>query len=185
MPVYVALLRGINVGGKNRLPMKDLAAIFAEAGCSEVTTYIQSGNVVFGAKEPHARRVPLLVAKKIADRFELRIPVLTRDASELEDVVRSNPFLRRGADAKALHVAFLESRPRAAEISSLDPDRSPPDAFAVRGREVYLHLPNGAGRTKLSNDYLEKRLGTTSTLRNWATVLKLFELAKARATAKR
>ena len=129
-----------------------------------------------------ARSVSTIIAKRIADRFDLRIPVLTRTAGELGAVVRGNPFLRSGADAKALHVAFLESRPGAAAVASLDPERSPGDVFAVRGREVYLHLPKGVGRTKLSNDYLERRLGTTSTLRNWATVRKLAELVKARAS---
>jgi uncharacterized protein (DUF1697 family) len=185
MAAYVALLRGVNVGGKNMLPMKDLCAMFTGAGCSEVATYIQSGNVVFVAREALARRVPGLIAGKIDERFALRIPIVTRTADELAEVVRRNPFLRAGADTKMLHVAFLESAPGKAEVASLDPDRSPPDVFAVRGREVYLHLRNGAGRTKLTNDYLEKKLGTTSTLRNWATVLKLAELAKVRSPARR
>ncbi len=177
MNIHVALLRGINVGGKNRLSMKDLAAMFEDAGCRSVTTYIQSGNVIFQATPPLARRIPSLVQDAIADRFDFDAPVLTRTAEELVKTVRANPFLKAGADVERLHVAFLADRPAAANVKALDPDRSPPDAFAVRGREIYLHLPNGAGRTKLTNAYFDTKLETVSTLRNWRTVLKLLELA--------
>jgi uncharacterized protein (DUF1697 family) len=91
--------------------------------------------------------------------------------------VRGNPFLEAGADIGTLHVAILADAPAAAKVKALDPDRSPPDAFAVRGREIYLQCPNGYGRTKLTNAYFDSKLATTSTVRNWRTVLKLVELA--------
>jgi uncharacterized protein (DUF1697 family) len=177
MNVHIAFLRGINLAGKNRLPMKDLAAMFGDAGCGSVTTYIQSGNVVFEATSVLARRIPDLVEKAIADRFGYRIPVVMRSGGDLEKLVRENPFLRAGADIETLHVAFLANRPAAAKVRELDPDRSPPDEFAVRGREIYLLCPNGYGRTKLTNGYFDSTLATTSTVRNWRTVLKLAELA--------
>jgi uncharacterized protein (DUF1697 family) len=182
MPVYVALLRGINLAGKNRVSMKDLADIFECAGCSGVATFIQSGNVVFAAKTTLARRIPLVVADAISDRFGFGAPVVMRTSDEIQSVARANPFLRRGVDLKTLHVAFLADQPPRDRVASLDPDRSPPDAFVVRGREIYLQCPNGIARTKLSNAYFDTRLETTSTLRNWATVLKLAELVKARAS---
>ena len=175
--LHVALLRGINLGGKNRLPMKDLAAMFEGAGCRSVGTYIQSGNVVFEASPALARRIPTLVEKAILERFGYRIPIVTRTGGELRKVVRGNPFLRRGADAGTLHVAFLAGAPAAGKVKALDPNRSPPDAFAVRGREIYLHCPNGFARTKLTNAYFDSKLGTTSTVRNWKTVEALLELA--------
>lgn len=173
---HVAFLRGINVGGKNRLPMKDLSALFTDAGCTDVRTYVQSGNVVFRAATSLARRIPAHIEREILHRSGLRVPVVTRSAAELRRVGEANPYLAPDTDTSTLHVAFLAARPTAAQIKSLDPDRSPPDEFTVRGREVYLRLPNGVGRTKLSNAYLDSRLGTTSTLRNWRTVLNLVEL---------
>lgn len=174
---HVALLRGVNVGGKNKLPMKDLAAMFTDAGCRDVQTYIQSGNVVCQASQALAARVPALIAAAVRDRFGFRAPVVMRTADELRQVVRENPFLRAGMDTGALHVMFLADLPDAANVAALDPDRSPPDVFAVRGREIYLHCPSGLARTKLTNKYFDTKLATTSTGRNWRTVLALLALA--------
>jgi uncharacterized protein (DUF1697 family) len=167
---YAALLRGINVGGKNKLPMKDLAELFAAAGCKNVQTYIQSGNVVFEAPASAAKRAPGAVSEAIRGKFGYQIPLIVRSAAELANVVAGNPFLARGAAEKELHVYFLADQPAAAE---LDPKRSLPDEFALQGREIYLRLPNGMGRSKLTNAYFESKLRTVSTARNWATVLHL------------
>jgi len=176
MDLHVALLRGINVGGKNRLPMKSLSALFTDAGCTDVQTYVQSGNIIFGATPSLARRIPALIEKAISVQFGLRVPVVTRTAAELHAGAKHNPFLPRESDTGTLHVAFLATRPTPAQVATLDPDRSPPDEFAVRGREIYLRLPNGVARSKLTNAYFDSRLETTSTLRSWRTVLKLVEL---------
>lgn len=174
---HIALLRGINVGGRNKLPMKDLAAIFTDLGCTDVRTYIQSGNVVYVAEPELAAVISERVAAAIHDRLELTVPVVTRTAAELEAVARANPFVAEGADPKTLAVAFLAHTPDAGRVAALDPERSPPDRFAVHGREIYLHLPNGAARSKLTNAYLDSRLATISTARNWRTVNKLVEIA--------
>lgn len=174
---YIALLRGINVGGKNMLPMKDLVRLCSDAGYSEVKSYIQSGNLVFRAKSALAPRLPALFEQAISDRFGIRVPVVVRSADELRRLAKGNPFLHAGADTAILHVAFLSDLPGAAAVAALDPNRSPPDQFAVRGREIYLQCPNGIGRTKLTNQYFDSKLGVTSTIRNWRTVLKLLELA--------
>ncbi len=175
---YVALLRGINVGGKNKVPMADLTALFEEAGCAEVRTYIQSGNVLFRAPAKIASRLPGTISERIARRLDLRVPVVLRTAEELEEAARRNPFLAAGADPDTLHLMFLADLPRPAAVAGLDGRRSPPDAFAVVGREIYLRLPNGAARTKLTNAYFDAKLATTSTMRNWRTVLKLVDLAR-------
>jgi uncharacterized protein (DUF1697 family) len=175
---YVALLRGINVGGKNVLPMKDLAALFADAGCAGVKTYIQSGNVVFRAGPSLARRVPKVIADAISARFGIDAAVVTRTAEELRAIAEANPFLRDGADVATLHVAFLADAPEAARVAALDPDRSPPDVFVVLGREIYLRCPNGFGPSKLTNAWFDSKLATTSTVRNWRTVLKLVDLTR-------
>ena len=179
MPTWVALLRGINMGGKNLLPMTDLARLFEETGCAGVRTYIQSGNVLFTASRARAEKLPGLIASGIADRYGCRIPVLLRTAADLGETIGNNPFLRAGAPENWLHVLFLADQPDAGRVATLDPLRSPPDAFAVHGREIYLQCPNGVGSTRLTNAYFDSRLATIGTGRNWRTVLKLFELAQA------
>jgi uncharacterized protein (DUF1697 family) len=102
-----------------------------------------------------------------------------RTSEEIAQIIRDNPFLQAGESEKNLHVYFLADLPNARAVGDLDPDRSPPDAFRVCNREVYLHLPNGMGRTKLTNAYFDSKLSTTSTARNWATVLKVFDMLQA------
>jgi uncharacterized protein (DUF1697 family) len=175
---HLALLRGINVGGKNILPMKDLAGLFADAGCENVRTYIQSGNVVFDA--PSGRlKIADLVSVNIEKRFGCRIPVILRTSEQLRQTITSNPFLKAVTDHRWLHVYFLADSPAAKAIAGLDAARSAPDAFQVLGREIYLHVPNGMGRTKLTNAYFDSKLSTVCTARNWATVLKLMEMMQA------
>jgi len=176
--VHVALLRGVNVGGKNKLPMAVLADICASVGCEDVRTYIQSGNVVFRSRvgeQVIARRI----AGRIAKLCRIEAPVVVRSRTELRRIARSNPFLERGLDAGTLHVAFLARAPGKKRAATLDPKRSPGDSFRLVGRALYLHLPNGVARTKLTNAYLDATLGTTSTVRNWRTVTKLVEMADA------
>ena len=176
---YVALLRGINVGGRNKLPMRELTAMFAEAGCVDVRTYIQSGNVVFRADSSLADDLSARIASAIAASHGYQIPVVTRTAADLARVIHGNPFVAAAADPTKLHVGFLADSPDPARVAQLDPGRSPPDAFELRENEVYLHLPNGVARSKLTNDYFDRTLGTVSTVRNWRTVCKLHEMAGA------
>jgi uncharacterized protein (DUF1697 family) len=173
---YVALLRGINVGGKHIVPMKQLGEIFAEAKCVNVRTYIQSGNVVFTAPPKVAKSLPAVVGKKIEERFGFSAPVILRDREELARVTRSNPFLKAGLPENTLHVYFLLDLPSAAATEALDPQRSAPDRFQVSGREIYLHLPNGMGRSKLTSTYFDSKLKTVASARNWATVCKLLAM---------
>ncbi len=173
---HVALLRGINVGGKHLLPMKQLVEIFTEAKCGNVRTYIQSGNVVFTAPPKIMETLPALLSSKIEERFGFPVPVVLRSHEELAQAARNNPFLKAGLPQPTLHVYFLADLPTGVAVKALDPQRSAPDAFHVSGREIYLHVPNGMGRTKLTCAYFDSRLSTVATARNWATVLKLLEM---------
>jgi len=173
---YLALLRGINVGGKNKLLMRDLSEVFSNVGCEDVRTFIQSGNVIFRGSPALSVEIPGLITAQIAKSFGYRTPVVLRTAEQLGDVIRNNPFLEAGAAGETLHVLFLADLPSPHLVGELDPHRSAPDAFIVRGREVYLHLPNGVARSKLTNDYFDSKLATTSTGRNWRTVTKLLQL---------
>ena len=157
--------------------MKELTAMFVEAGCSDVRTYIQSGNVLYGAEQTSQEDVSSLVGVAILNSFGYQVPVLTRTAQEFKDIVQANPFVKIGAESDKLHVVFLEELPTGDQVESLDQDRSPGDEFAVIGREIHLHCPNGFANTKLTNTYFDSRLSTRSTTRNWRTVRKLFELA--------
>ena len=176
MHTFVALLRGINVGGKTMIPMPELKSLFASLGLEDVTTYIQSGNVVFSTSSGDGQALAAAIEEQIDETFGLGTTVLMRTPTELTEIAGSNPFLGRETDLTKLHVVFLSGPPAAAAVGELDPTRSPPDEFSVRGSEIYLHLPNGAGRSKLTIDYFEKRLGVRATARNWKTLTKLVEL---------
>ena len=172
----LALLRGINVGGKNKLAMRDLAGVFEHAGCQNVRTFIQSGNVIFTASSSVSGSLSGAVSSKIAERFGYRIPVILRTARQLRDVISNNPFIKAGIAEDNLHVMFLADRPHPAKTAALDPDRSLPDTFIVSGRDIYLHLPNGVARSKLTNAWFDSALSTVSTGRNWRTVTKLLSM---------
>lgn len=177
MPVtrFVCLLRGVNVGGKNRLAMPALKDLFLELGFTEVATYIQSGNVVFSAADrPDASALEAAVART----FSLRVQAVVRSGADLRRVVRTNPFT--GEAPESLHVGFFVERPPDALVRQLDPEVHAPDRFAVRRDEVFLHLPAGMARTKLVG-YLERRLGA-ATVRNWNSVTTLAQLSAGRAS---
>ena len=163
------------MAGHNVLRMKDLAGLFEAAGCTRVRTYIQSGNVVFQADRAVASRLPERIAARIAEQHGYRTTAVLRTREELARVCGNNPFA--GGDDKFFHVVFLPGEPAAAKVAALDPDRSPPDQFAVRGREIYLQLPAGVGHSKLTPAYFDSRLGMTGMARNWRTVERLHAMA--------
>lgn len=171
MARYVALLRGVNVGGKNKVPMADLRALAESLGLADVTSFIQSGNLLFTSGR---RPDPGDLEAAIAQRFSIDISVVLRSASELRSVLSNQPF--PGADTSHVHVGFLTDKPPASSIKRLDPGRFEPETFAVRGVEVYMHLPAGMARTKVPA-YLDTNLRIPMTIRNWNTVSKLADLA--------
>lgn len=154
--------------------MKELAAIFAGFGAQEVRTYLQSGNVVFTAENPEA--LVAAVTKQIAATYGYPGRIVLRSGEELRRAYEANPFARAGASAETMQVYFLADWPETAAWKGLDPERSTGDRFAVVGREVYLDVPQGMARTKLTNAYFDARLKTVSTARNWNTVGKLVEM---------
>lgn len=178
MPVFIAMLRGINVSGHNLIKMESLRAAFAALGFVGVKTYIQSGNVVFQT----AKASPAVLAEKIAKKnqavFGLSVPVVVRSADDLGEVLKHNPLLRNtGLDESRMHVTFLSGpAPKNAE-EILKPLAGKSELFAVCGREIYLHCPDGYGNTKLSNSAIEKGLSVQATTRNWKTVNVLHSMA--------
>jgi len=169
---YVALLRGVNLAGKNKVPMPELRALFESLGHTEVSTYIQSGNVLLTSVRPLK---PKSLETALHDQFGFLVAVMLRTPQELERVVASNPF--KGADTSKLHVGFMAGEPSRQVVDNLDRDRFKPEEFVVQGHDLYLHLPNGVGRTKLPA-YLDRQLKIPFTIRNWNTVMKLLELIR-------
>jgi uncharacterized protein (DUF1697 family) len=174
MTVLVALLRGVNVGGRTMIPMPSLKASLEDLGHEDVVTYIQSGNVVFESRVKDPARE---IEERIAEDFGVSVTVVLRTPAELKTIVKTNPF-PKVTEGKKLAVVFLRDKPTKAAVDALDPDRSPPDELVVKGREVYVHYPNGQAKTKVTNDWLERTLGVRGTARNWNTVLKLVELTE-------
>ena len=178
MKKYVSMLRGINVSGQKKIKMTELVALYQALELSQVKTYIQSGNVVFTSKKDDAA-LRQLIQQKIADSLGLSVSVIMRSAAELQRAIQDNPFSGPAyLDNTKLHVTFLVDKPAPAALRALDPAVSATDELRVSGREVYVYCPGGYGNTKLSNAYLEKKLGVTATTRNWKTVNTLYQMAK-------
>lgn len=176
MSSAVAFLRGINVGGRAKVPMAELRSVASDLGLRDVRTYLQSGNVVFDAPTDDIAGTGTRLEAAIEEAFDLEVRVVLRTVDELDSVATTNPFLTEDADFKTLHVVFLDHAPGADLVAELDPDRSPPDEFVVISRDIFLRYPKGSGRSKLNLDYFERRLGVTGTARNWNTVTKLLAM---------
>ena len=174
------MLRGINVGGGKKILMADLKKLYEQLGFKSVTTYIQSGNVIFKAGK---NETEIAITKKIeaaiTAQYNFDAPVIVRSTAEMEVVLQQNPFLKdNNVQAEKLHVTFLAAIPETTNQEKTLVYDYQPDEFIISGREVYLHIPYSYGETKLSNKFFESKLKTTATTRNWKTVCKLAELAK-------
>lgn len=178
MQTYVALLRAINLGARNKVSMPDLRVLFDALGAEDVSTYLQSGNVAFRSDVGSPAELTSAIEASIKDTMGLDISVLVRTRPELEHLFAANPFVARADDVTALHVTFCAEAPPADRVKALAATTFDPDQFRVVRREVFLHCPNGYGRTKLNNGFFEKKLGVVATTRNWKTVRALAELTK-------
>ncbi|MCP5022555.1 MAG: DUF1697 domain-containing protein [bacterium] len=173
MVTYIAWLRGINVGGKNRLPMKGLVATLEGIGLQNVRTYIQSGNVAFEARKRSCVGLGEEVAAAVAEQHGLDVPVLVLTRGELEAALEANPY--PDGEGKAVHFSFLSTRPRQADLAALAAVATASESFELLGMVFYLHAPDGVGRSKLAAN-VERCLGVPATARNLNTVLRMVEL---------
>jgi uncharacterized protein (DUF1697 family) len=165
---YAALLRGVNVGGKNRIAMPVLAQLFSDAGARDVETYIQSGNVVFTANAKTAQPI----CSKVTRGISFQTHIVLRSQSELQRIESANPY----QDPDKTYVMFVADLPLPERIALLDQERSVPDEFTICGSDIYLYLPNGVADSKLTNVYFDSKLKTISTMRNWKTLQKLLAM---------
>jgi len=174
MPIYVALLRGINVGGNKRIKMDELRRSFEAVGCERVASYIQSGNLVFKASKPSAGELTRRIEERIESDFGHSVAVMLRTADEMKKMIASNPFLKeRGIDLEKLHVAFLSETPAPPALKKLAELTITPDRSRCSGKEVYLYLPNGFSGSGFMKKPLDRILSVVTTTRNWKTVNQL------------
>jgi uncharacterized protein (DUF1697 family) len=176
---YIALLRGVNLGPSRRMSMAELRTWLTELGCTDVRTLLQSGNVVFGSTES-AAEVTRALEKRIEERAGFAVDCIVRTPAQLRAVVDGNPFADIANDNARLGVAFLAAPLAKDKLKDVDIAALEPERFAVgRGRtEIYLWYANGMARSKLGAMVLpDRKLGTSPTVRNWNTVVKLLDMA--------
>jgi uncharacterized protein (DUF1697 family) len=184
MPRYLALLRGINVGGHNKVAMSDLRELAAGLGHDDVATYIQSGNLVFSAAESDPAKLADALELEIAARLAVRPAVVVISAAEFAQVIADNPFPGE-ANPKCLHAVFRREAVGAADVAAVadavqqSRQAGHDDDAAVVGRTLYLHTPNGLGRSDLAARLLNSRQQAAGTARNWATVTRLMDMLAA------
>ncbi len=177
MHTYIALFRGINVGGNRSLPMKDLVALLSALGCLNVKTYIQSGNAVFqsGNFDPAHLRTRIISA--VEQRFGFAPDLMLLSPSDMQTAIDNNPFPEAIGVPKSLHLGFLASVPTNPDLAALERLKAGNERYALKDKVFYLHAPDGIGRSKLAARS-EKALGVPMTDRNWATVIKLNEMVQ-------
>jgi uncharacterized protein (DUF1697 family) len=178
MNTYIALFRGINVGGKNSLPMKELVALLGNMGAKSVRTYIQSGNAVFQSAEKNPSQLPKTLAAEIKKRHGFEPYILILEVEAIKRAIAENPFPEAEADPNSLHLGFLASRPKSPNLEKLSNLKKESERFHLSDGVFYLHAPEGVGRSKLAASS-EKLLGVPMTDRNWRTVCKVMEMAGA------
>ncbi|ALM40497.1 MULTISPECIES: DUF1697 domain-containing protein [Streptomyces] len=175
---YAALLRGINVGGHKKVPMAELRTLLTELGHGDARTYLQSGNAVFTSPRADPDALAAGIADALRDRYGFEVGVLVRDHAYLQAVVDACPFPAADLEPKQLHVLYLSRTVTPADLSGLDPAAFHPEDFRPGDRAVYLHTPNGLGRSRLSDPLtraIPKAAGP-ATSRNWNTVVRLAEM---------
>lgn len=177
MKTYIALFRGINVGGKNSLPMKELVAILEELGAQKVKTYIQSGNAVFVCKDKKTSTLSEQIRVEIKKRRGFEPYVLLLGLEEIEKIIQQNPFPQAESNPTALHAGFLGATPERPDMKALENLKADSEQFRLIGRVFYLYAPDGVGRSKLAAR-TERLLGVPMTDRNWRTATRILQMAQ-------
>ena len=180
----VALLRSVNVGGRNRVPMAELRAMVESLGMRSVLSYVQSGNLVFDASGSPAKAAEA-IEEGISATFGLEVPVIVRTSRQVAGILRAHPFALPGVDPRTVHVTFLAGPPEADRAEALartaaearEDGAFGDDRFEMAGTDIFLHCPGGYGETKLNNGFFERRTGVVATSRNWRTVTTLAAMA--------
>jgi uncharacterized protein (DUF1697 family) len=180
MQTYISFLRGVNMAGHNSIRMTDLIALFKDMGFNDAVTYIQSGNVIFSSVAVSAAsEIASTIERAIFIRFNFNVPVLIRTVQEIKNFMPLNPFLtEENFDPSKMAVMFLHEKATKEQIQKVIKIDYLPDKFKVDGSEIFIYCPNGFGRTKLSTNFFEKKMGVTGTARNWKTITTILEIAE-------
>lgn len=176
---YAALLRGVNVGGNKIIKMEQLRTLCESLGLSGAQTYLQSGNIVFRSEEKSREKLARRIEDGIEKKFGFEARVVVRSSADLRRVIEKNPFgTGKPRNPSLLQVMFLDGKPEVRAFAELRSSYSGPEEMHIGGEELYLYYPNGSGRSKLTNDLIQRKLQVTGTARNWNTVEKLFQLTE-------
>ena len=174
MTTFVSLFRGINVGGHQMVRMDALKELYASLGFKDIVTYIQSGNIVFTSEDADLSQLPRLIEDGFAQKFGFHAKVMVRTSDELKAIVDNNPFQNQPTkESKWVVVMFLAIRPERTALEDLQKTYVGPEELYLIGQELYIYYANGIGRSKLSGAFIEKKLKTSGTGRNWNTILQL------------
>lgn len=178
MTTYIALLRGINVGGHNKLPMKELRELMADLGFSDVQTYIQTGNIAFQSDMSDPKAIASQIRSEIKKQFGFEPDVLVLTQDQLRAAIKANPFPQAESEPKTLHLFFLLEKPADPDLDSLEGIKAENERFKLTESVFYLHAPDGIGRSKLAEN-IGKFIRVSMTARNWRSVQKIMEMADA------
>lgn len=176
---YISLLRGINVSGQKKIEMPELKALYESLQFENVVTYIQSGNVIFDSNDKNKSDIKKIIEDAIKKKYKFHVPVEIRTKREIENIIKNNPFAPVDLEKNGtkILVTFLNTKPDKTKVSNLLEYVVSPEKLIIKGKEVFLHCPDGYGKSKLSNNFIENKLDTEATTRNWKSVLKLLELS--------
>jgi uncharacterized protein (DUF1697 family) len=177
---YIAMLRGINVSGQKKISMADLRSLCTSIGLQNVQTYIQTGNILFTASITNKEALKTMIQQAIYKQYKFHVPVQLRSSDELASIIKNCPFNTVGniTDGTKLLLSFLSATPEHSAISKIQDYVVAPEKLVVNADVIYLYCPNGYGRSKLSNNFLESKLNIIATTRNWKSVCKLYELSQ-------
>lgn len=178
MPVLISMLRGVNLGPHNRIKMDALRALYASLKLEDPHTYVQSGNVIFRTKEKNTEQVARKIQKAIEKTFGCNLAVILRTADELRKAIAASPFAGRDLEPGKLLVTFLAAEPGPEAHATLASLKKHPEELHLRGRELYIYFPNGAGKSKLPWSQVEKLFKVAGTARNWNSVTKMLDMAE-------
>lgn len=174
---YIALLKGINVGGHKKILMADLKLLLKNCGYKNITTYIQSGNIIFETTETNKQEIVSIIGNAIQQKYGFEVPIILKTVEEYKQAVANNPFYKNNKDINTLHLTFLSATPSKHDINQIKTYTFKPDKYFIINDCIYLYIEGKYHETKLSNKFFETKLKLQATTRNWKTVLKLLELS--------
>ncbi len=176
---YISLLRGINVSGQKKINMTDLKSLYEKQGFQDVLTYIQSGNVIFNSDISDRSEIIKIIENGIKKKYKFHVPVTLRTHREISNIIKKCPFgpVDIALEGSKVLVTFLSTRPLKDKLVLIKKYVAASEKIVLTGKEIYLYCPNGYGKSKLSNNFLENKLGVLATTRNWKSVHKLRDLS--------